>query len=100
MLLRWLRRTWSSARKDKRQKPVFFRQCYLEALEDRMMLSHAYLVNRSGDAAAGSGFAGDIRFVINAANADPGSSSPFDTGATGPTITLPQGELAISASMT
>ncbi|MCE9563684.1 MAG: IPT/TIG domain-containing protein [Planctomycetes bacterium] len=74
-------------------------QPMLELLDDRIVLS-SYLVNVAGDAGAGLALSGDIRYVIDRANLDPGSTITFDTSVTGPTITLTQGELAISTSVT
>src|SRR5207244_1726671 len=77
-----------------------FRPLFVEALEDRTLLS-TYLVNLPGDAASASGaLAGDIRYVINQANSDPGSTITFDPSATGPLIVLSHHELAITANMT
>ncbi len=74
------------------------RQPRLEQLDDRIVPS-AYLVNAPGDAGTGTGLAGDIRYAINQANADAGSTITFDPAA-GSTITLTQGELAIGVDMT
>ncbi len=76
----------------------------LESLEDRTLLS-TYVVNQTGDSGAGSGLAGDIRYCINQANLNKGSTITFDTAklfgnsGTG-TITLNHGELPIKVDMT
>src|SRR6516225_5731221 len=75
----------------------------LESLEDRTLLSTAYLVNLLGDAGTGSGTSGDIRYCINQADqaANAGSTITFDTTAVGSkTITLSKGQLVISDNMT
>ncbi len=69
----------------------------LEALEDRTLLSNIYTVNQLGDAGTGSGLSGDIRYCINQANLNPGSTIQFST--TG-TILLSNGELPIKVDMT
>ena len=59
------------------------------------------LVNHPGDAGTSStATSGDIRYVINTANANPGSTITFDTAATGATITLTHGALTLLANMT
>ena len=60
----------------------------------------AYLVNLAGDAGNGSGNTGDIRYAINQASANPGSTITFDTIGTGAAIMLTHGTLTVSASMT
>src|SRR5579871_4319630 len=53
----------------------------LETLEDRTLLSNIYLVNQAGDAGNGAGLAGDIRYCVNQADLNPGSTITFDTNA-------------------
>ena len=90
------RKPRQSARQGQRKRPL------LELLEDRTVPSASYLVNLAGDSGANSGaLSGDIRYCVTQADADPGSTITFDTAALGsPTITLSNGKLDISASMT
>src|SRR5262249_11481071 len=61
----------------------------------------ALLANLPGDAGTESGpNQGEIRYAVNQANANPGSTIPFATAATGPTITLAHGTLTLSQSVT
>src|SRR5262245_12589206 len=89
-----------------REQKTYFRKCFLEILEDRTLLSNSYLVNQLGDAGKGTttstGGSGDIRFCVNQANLNPGSTITFDPtalfGTTGSgTISLTPGELPINA---
>jgi hypothetical protein len=76
------------------------RKLFLEVLEDRTLLAANFLVNLPGDAGTSSGAtSGDVRFAVNQANLNPGSSISFDSGSVGNLIQLTQGELAITASM-
>jgi hypothetical protein len=61
----------------------------LEALEDRLTPA-TYTVNAITDTGAGSGLAGDLRYCITRADADPSSAIVFDATvfATAQTITL------------
>jgi hypothetical protein len=68
----------------------------LEALEDRTLLS-IYTVSQTGDAGTGSGLSGDIRYCINQANLNPGSTIIFTTKGV---ISLSHGELPIKVDMT
>src|SRR5579875_31570 len=86
----------------------------LEVLEDRTLLSGLYLVNLTTDNVPNTGQStptpvgytgsGDLRYCIEQADLNPGSTIVFDpsvfptSGST--TIALSQGELYISASMT
>ena len=74
---------------------------HLEILEDRALLS-AFTVVSSGDAGTGSALSGDIRYCITQADqpANAGSTITFDTALTGSTITLANGPLVISDTMT
>ncbi len=74
------------------------RQPRLEQLDDRIVPA-AYVVNAPGDAGTGAGLAGDIRYAVTQANADPASTITFDPAA-GAVITLSHGELAIGVDMT
>lgn len=71
----------------------------IEGLECRLMPS-TYTVTNLGDAGIGSGRQGDLRYCINAANADDKARDRilFQPGLTG-TITLVQGELDITKSL-
>jgi hypothetical protein len=71
----------------------------LESLEYRSLLSK-YTVTDLGDAGAGTGFQGDIRYCLNQANAnsEPSNSVVFDPGLAG-TITLTQGPLSVSKGL-
>jgi CSLREA domain-containing protein len=62
----------------------------LEVLEDRLVPANTYTVNALTDTGAGSGLAGDLRFCVTRADADPGSTIVFDATvfATPQTITL------------
>src|SRR5262249_1245057 len=69
----------------------------LEVLEDRWCPA-TYTVDRLGDSGAGSGNAGDLRYCINQANAQPGEGTDvFDKGVfgTAQTITLTHGQLEL-----
>src|SRR5579875_424516 len=82
----------------------------LEWLEDRTLFSaNTYTVNLTTDNVTNTGqstgqFSGDLRYCIEQADLNPGSTIQFDpsvfaaSGST--TIALSQGELDISASMT
>jgi hypothetical protein len=61
----------------------------LEVLEDRLAPA-AFTVNSTGDTGTGSGTAGDLRFCVNQADANPGSTIQFDPTlfAAAQTITL------------
>jgi hypothetical protein len=80
----------------------------LEQLEDRTLLSNSYLVNQLGDAGSGTatptGGSGDIRYCIEQANLNPGSTITFDSkvfpASANTTINLSHGELDIASSMT
>ena len=52
------------------------RPLLLERLEDRTLLS-PYTVNGLGDTGSGLGLAGDLRYCVNLANANPGSTIQF-----------------------
>ena len=66
------------------------------------MLLSAFTVVSSGDAGTGSALSGDIRYCITQADqpANAGSTITFDTALTGSTITLANGPLVISDTMT
>jgi hypothetical protein len=107
-LRNWLTR--GSARTGAARKKTHFHKCFLEVLEDRTLLSN-YVVDVAGDTGAlgllgtpdttdKTGLSGDLRYCISKANNDAGSTITFNTTAVGPTITLAQGELEISANMT
>src|SRR5262249_3378058 len=68
----------------------------LERLEDRSLLSGLYTVNSLGDAGAGSGQSGDLRYCITQADRNPGSTVQF--GVTG-TIALKSSLPDVSANM-
>ena len=75
----------------------------LEILEERTLLSpNTYVVNLAGNAGTGSGLTGDIRYCITQADlsANAGSTITFNTAKTGSTITVSQGQLVISDTMT
>ena len=59
------------------RKPNSFRPL-LEALELRLVPASTYTVNGTGDTGTGTAQAGDLRYCINQANADPGSTIQFD----------------------
>ena len=54
----------------------------LERLEDRSLLSGVYTVNSLGDAGAGLGPSGDLRYCITRADGDPGSTVQFGVAGT------------------
>jgi hypothetical protein len=107
-LRRWIlsRRAAGTRTSSKRLPRVCIRP-RLEALEDRTLLSN-YVVNRADDAlnangsAVGSGTSGTLRYCIDKADTDPGSTITFDStvfpNTSSTTIQLSNGELAISAS--
>jgi hypothetical protein len=84
----------------------------LEGLEDRTLLSgNTYIVDLKTDSGGPAGtstgpFSGDLRFCINQADLNPGSTVTFSQTVFDPTtpannvIKLSNGELPISASMT
>jgi hypothetical protein len=80
------------------RRPARFRPA-IESLENRLVPS-TYTVTDLGDDGVGSGRQGDLRYCINAANADTKASDHivFQPGLTG-TITLVQGELDITKSL-
>ncbi len=89
------------AKKNRRKSPRLIRPA-VEFLEDRTLPSLtpvlALVVNLPGDAGASSGAtSGDIRYCINQANSNPGSTITFNTVGAGATILLTHGELPISA---
>jgi hypothetical protein len=91
-----------SARKGAANKQYRFRKFFLEALEDRTLLSpQVFTVNITTDAGIGTGNTGDIRYCINQANlsGNAGSTITFDK-ALGSTIFLSGNELAIAQNMT
>jgi hypothetical protein len=103
---KWWRR--SSPRSKKLNKKPNFRKCFLEILEDRTLLSNIYTVNLTTDTTPNTGQqngtnAGDLRYCIEQADLNPGSTVVFDStvfpanGST--TIRLSQGELQIAATM-
>ena len=70
----------------------------VERVEHRTLLSgNLYTVTNTGDTGSGSGSIGDLRYCVNAANANPGSTVQFISGLTG-TISLGTG-LTLSANM-
>ncbi|MHB1426202.1 MAG: choice-of-anchor Q domain-containing protein [Gemmataceae bacterium] len=73
----------------------------LEQLEDRTLLN-AYVVNLGGDVGKSSGtLTGDIRYCVEQADLNPGSTITFDTAAIGSnTIQLSHGELQVAVNMT
>ena len=76
-----------ASRSDPRPRRMRGRIRGFDCLEGRALLSGLYTVNDLGDAGAGSGPVGDLRYCITAADADPGSAIQF--GVSG-TITLSQ----------
>ncbi len=106
-LPKWLKR--KSARKGAERKKTRFRKCFLEVLEDRTLLTvNTYTVNVAGDAGLTSAgvssgpTSGDLRYCIEQADNNAGSTIVFDTAATGKTITLSatQSELNIGVNTT
>jgi hypothetical protein len=105
----WITRLWKplpNRRRDRRAK--CFRP-FLEALEDRTLLSgQAYVVDVAGDplnpdgTPVGTGTSGSLRYCVTQADqqANAGSTITFDTAKTGNSIALSHGELVISDSMT
>jgi hypothetical protein len=81
------------------EKPRHRAHVSLESLEGRLLLS-TFLVVDLGDAGAGAGQAGDLRYCIDTANANTDLSNRivFQPGLTG-TIRLTQGELAVTKSL-
>src|SRR5262249_10315817 len=71
----------------------------IEGLEPRLVPS-TYVVTDLGDSGAGSGRQGDLRYCIDAANADDKARDRivFQPGLTG-TITLVRGELDVTKSL-
>jgi hypothetical protein len=84
-------------------RPVLSRRQHLrprlEALEGRLLPS-TFTVVDPGDAGSGSGLQGDLRYAVNMANTngEPSNQIVFDPSLSG-TITLTQGELAISSNL-
>ena len=85
-----------ASRRDRGPRRVRFRLRGLERLEDRSLLSGFYTVNSLGDAGAGAGQSGDLRYCITRADSDPGSTVQF--GVTG-TIALKSSLPDVSANM-
>jgi hypothetical protein len=81
-------------KRGKRPQPGF--QPFLEALEERYLLSGNYLVNSSdGGAASGTGNSGNLRYCIAGAESGGGGGTvTFSSAALGadPTITLSGGQ--------
>lgn len=78
-------------------KRIFF--CFLTTLSGMMIATAAtFTVDNAGDAGAGAGNTGDLRYCINQANASPGMDDiVFDIPGAGPhTITLTGGALNIT----
>ena len=77
----------------------------LDGLEDRVLLSGptAYTVHLTTDSGTGSGNTGDIRYVIDQANADPnpaGSKITFDIPTSDPGYHAATGSWTITLSST
>jgi hypothetical protein len=72
---------------------------FIESFEDRVLLS-TFMVVDLGDAGAGAGFAGDLRYCIDSANANADLSNRivFQPGLTG-SVLLTQGGLTITKSL-
>jgi hypothetical protein len=107
---KWWRRSTPRSKKPNPNKKHKFRKCFLEILEDRTLLSaNLYTVNITSDNVINTGqqtsqFSGDLRWCIEQANLNPGSTIQFDNSvfplSTSTTIKLSQGELQVAASMT
>jgi hypothetical protein len=77
-----------------RRRP--FRSWEVETLEARALLS-TFIVDRTGDVGAGSGFVGDLRYAIDRADQDTGDSTILIVPRlAGQTITLTGGPLEIT----
>jgi hypothetical protein len=98
--LNWFRsnrgRPAEASVRDRGPRRVRSRLRGLERLEDRALLSGVYMVNSLGDAGAGLGPSGDLRYCITRADGDPGSTVLF--GVTG-MISLKSSLPDVSANM-
>jgi hypothetical protein len=82
--------------RDRPRRRAGHRVSGLERLEERALLSGLYTVNSVGDAGAGVGQSGDLRYCIAQADRNPGSTVQF--GVTG-TIALNSSLPDVSANM-
>src|SRR5262249_44366824 len=104
----WWKRLFQGSPQRRRVRPC--RQCRpeLEQLEEKILPSSMLTVNTANDTTAVNANASalhingqnPLRPAIQRANVEGGDTINFNTTATGPTIVLTQGELAITASMT